>query len=75
MMREERKLCCNQCGKEIQTTQGIAREDFVMVKKNWGYFSKKAGRQDEFCLCEACYDRLIAGFLVPVTEKEMTELV
>ncbi len=74
-MRDERKLCCNQCGKEIRIEQGIAREDFLTVKKKWGYFSKKDGRQDEFCLCEACYDRLIAGFLVPVTEKEMTELV
>ncbi len=74
-MREERKLYCNQCGKEIRIAQGIAREDFVIIKKNWGYFSKKDGRQDEFCLCEACYDRLIAGFMIPVSEKEMTELV
>lgn len=74
-MREERKPCCNQCGKEIRIVQGIAREDFLTVKKNWGYFSKKDGRQDEFCLCEACYDRLIAGFTVPMSEKEMTELV
>ncbi len=74
-MKKENKLYCNQCGKEILIERDIAREDYVTVKKSWGYFSKKDGRQDEFCLCEACYDHLIEGFAVPVSEKEQSELL
>ena len=41
-------------------------EEILMVEWNWGYFSRKDGEKHSFCLCEKCYDRLRASFLLPV---------
>ena len=37
------------------------------------YFSHKDGVTHSFDLCEACYDKLIGTFAIPVTEKEEFE--
>lgn len=66
---------CNQCGKELKIENGILKEDCLQVIKKWGYFSNKDLEIDEFCLCEACYDKWISGFLVPVKKKNQTEAV
>jgi hypothetical protein len=50
-------------------------EDVADIKKEWGYFSLKDGRRDSFTLCEACYDRIVGQFVIPVKEEEMTELL
>lgn len=60
-------ICCNACGRKLDVQQGVLREDALIVKKNWGYFSRKDLEVHEFVLCEACYDEMIAGFQKPVT--------
>ncbi|MDO5541600.1 MAG: hypothetical protein Q4F83_16310 [Eubacteriales bacterium] len=68
-MRKQEKIICNGCGKEIRS------EDFLAVKKNWGYFSKKDTVIQEFDLCEECFDKIVKEFKIPVTEKEASELL
>lgn len=36
----------------------------------WGYFSNKDTEHHEFDLCEACYDRITADFVIPLTVKK-----
>ena len=64
------KVICNCCGKEIDVKNGIPREDFLTVEKQWGYFSGKDGETHRFELCEECYDRLTASFRIPVETEE-----
>ena len=59
---ELEKIVCNKCGKEIEVIRGVAQEDFLEVKKRWGYFSNKDNQEDVFDLCEDCYDEIVAGF-------------
>lgn len=62
-LREEKQLSqviCNGCGKEICTAQA----DYFHAEKTWGYFSAQDGRRDAFDLCEECYEKMIAGFLL-----------
>ena len=66
---------CNCCGKEIPKKEGIYREDFLVVEKEWGYFSKKDGEVHHFNICETCYDQWVCGFVRPVDSKERTELL
>lgn len=74
-VNKENKLFCNKCGKQILIENGLAREDYMIVTKSWGYFSDKDGRRDSFCLCESCYDEVTAAFVLPVSQEELTELV
>lgn len=73
--KETEVIFCNQCKKEIKTDQGIIREGAAPVEIEWGYFSNKDGEVHSFCLCEACYDKLVQGFGIPVTVREKSELV
>ena len=41
-------------------------QDMVTVEQRWGYFSEKDGEIHRFCICESCYDRIRAGFQIPV---------
>ncbi|HIQ99838.1 MAG TPA: hypothetical protein IAB23_09235 [Candidatus Scybalocola faecavium] len=68
------KIICNQCGCAEETAGGLLKKDFLSVEKDWGYFSDKDTKTHRFDLCEACYDRLIAGFSYPVDEEERNEL-
>ena len=47
-------------------------QDVVTVEQRWGYFSEKDGEIHRFCICESCYDRIRAGFQIPV-EIETTQ--
>lgn len=69
------KIRCNCCGKVLEVDKDIVREDFVRVKKQWGYFSKKDGITQEFLICEQCVENVIAGFVVPAKEYETTEMI
>ena len=64
--KEISKMICNQCGKEIPVSGGHAMEGVFSVDYEWGYFSEKDGERHSFDLCEACYDKLLRSFQIPV---------
>lgn len=68
-------LKCNVCGKEIYSENGVIKEDFVEIRKNWGYFSKKDGETHRFIICEGCYDKRISLLKIPVEITETKELL
>lgn len=70
-----RKIICNGCGREIRPEAGAPVAEYLHIDKEWGYFSGKDGEIHDWSLCESCYDRLLAGFQVPVDAREVTELV
>ena len=65
--------CCNMCGKRMRIEAGIPKEDFVVLEKQWGFFSQKDGEIHQICLCEDCYDKWIRTFTIPPKVKETTE--
>ena len=67
--KETEKIICNKCGKEIVVKNGVAEADALSVEKRWGYVSIKDNEVHVFDLCEECYDKWIATFLIPVEEK------
>ena len=71
---ERREVTCNQCGRVIVKQNGILREDVCCIQKSGDTFQKD-GEIHSFVLCEACYDRFIKGFQVPVTIETETELM
>lgn len=73
--REQKRVYCNCCGKEICKETASPRQDWLEVKKEWGYFSEKDGEIHHFILCESCYDRLTEHFCIPVERKMQTELL
>ena len=66
---------CNKCGKKLLVHKEIYYEDFIKVKKDWGYFSKKDGKTYSFILCETCADEFIDSFVIPAKVCDTTELV
>lgn len=71
----KREIYCNCCGKIIPVEQKKGKEDYLAVTKEWGYFSEKDGEIHQFRICEACYDKWIKDFCIPVCVKEQTELL
>ena len=69
------KIKCNICTKEIELEQEIIKEGCFSVDYSWGYFSTRDGMRHQFDLCEACYDKLVKEFTIPVTETENTEML
>lgn len=74
-MDRNEKLMCNMCGKKLLRDNDIPLEDYVVVRKAWGYFSKKDGVTQKFVLCEACCDMLTKRFKIPADVTETTELL
>lgn len=74
-MEKAGKIYCNACGREIKMEHGILREDVARIEKEWGYFSKKDTQIHLFHLCETCYDKMAAAFLLPVTHLENNEVL
>lgn len=72
---EQGKKYCNLCGRELHMTEGILREDVLVVEKEWGFFSKKDTQVHSFCICEQCYDRWTADFRIPPQKREKTEVI
>lgn len=68
--KEIEKVICNKCGKEIVVNNGVAQEDVLSVEKRWGYFSEKDNEIHRFDLCEACYDKMVTAFLIPLEVEE-----
>lgn len=74
--KNQKTIVCNVCGQILQENgQQIAEKDWLTVKKSWGYFSEKDGKNHAFCVCENCYDKWVADFLVPVEVSDETELL
>ncbi|MCM1158696.1 MAG: hypothetical protein NC300_08720 [Bacteroidales bacterium] len=69
------QIYCNKCGKVIEISNGIPREDFIRICKEWGYFSKKDGTTQEFVLCEDCVERMEEEFILPVSFRRTTEMI
>lgn len=75
MEKKEKKIYCNCCGKAIGKEGTDKREDYLEVRKEWGYFSDKDGDIHHFILCESCYDQFIKQFCIPVEKTIQTELL
>lgn len=69
------KVVCNACGKELLVENGILQEECIHVDHDFGFFGAKDGESEKFDLCEACYEKLTAGFQVPVERQERKELL
>ncbi|HIR26378.1 MAG TPA: hypothetical protein IAB84_00220 [Candidatus Choladousia intestinigallinarum] len=67
---ENTKVFCNGCGRELDMGREIPQEEALLVEHTWGYFSEKDGERHSFTLCEACYDRIIRSFAIPVKVEE-----
>ena len=65
-MKEHQKIRCNQCGRALHMEHGILKEDALLIKKEWGYFSEKDLEVHELVLCEECYDTWRQHFTIPV---------
>lgn len=69
------EMSCNCCGRKIVVENGIVKEGCAEFRVPFGFFSEKDGELHCFDLCESCYDRLTAGFVIPVERREKTELL
>ena len=65
----------DRCREKISLENGILEEGIFHGKVTWGYFSEKDMEQHEFDLCEACYDKMIQAFTIPVDRKIENELL
>ncbi len=72
---ELEKVICNCCGKELKVEGGILREGCFAGDQAFGYFSEKDGDRYRFDLCEACFDKLIGKFKLPVEVAQERELL
>lgn len=73
--KELTKVVCNACGKNLLVENGILKEECIHVDHDFGFFGEKDGESDSFDLCEVCYEKLIAGFSVPVDRRERKVLL
>lgn len=69
------RVVCNGCGKELRVENGYLKEECFSTEHVFGYFSKKDGIRHRFELCEECYEKMISGFVLPVEEDEVKELL
>ena len=67
-------MYCNACGKKLKMQHDVLLEDAFEAKKQWRFFSKKDMKLHSFVLCEECYDRITAQFVIPPDVSEVTEL-
>lgn len=72
-MKNENKVFCNCCGREMNTENEIIKEGIFSVKYQFGYFSKKDGQVHEFDMCEECYNKMITDFKIPCSVSETKE--
>lgn len=69
------EVTCNKCGKSLKVENGFIKEGSFHVEHSFGYFSTKDGMRHVWDLCEACYDKLIQEFVIPVEETEESEFL
>lgn len=68
-------LVCNRCGKMLKVEHDIVKEDYIQIRKSWGYFSKRDGITQEFILCEECVESMTQEFAVPAVFSDTKELL
>jgi len=68
-------VVCNCCGKKLNSEKGYLKEECINIEHVFGYFSKKDGIRQKLDLCEDCFDRIAASFMIPVEESEENELL
>ena len=68
-------VVCNKCSNNLKVENGIVKEGCFRVQYEFGYFSKKDGEIQKFDLCESCYDKLVANFIIPVEKQDAKELL
>ncbi|MFQ9194791.1 MAG: hypothetical protein ACLR6A_10440 [Candidatus Gastranaerophilaceae bacterium] len=73
--KKVKKVICNMCGKELKVENGVVVEGRYTCEYQWGYFSEKDGQIHRFDLCEECYDKITAGFIIPPDITENPELI
>ena len=73
-MQREDRVYCNSCGRMMQKQGNMYIEEFVHIKKDWGYFSDKDGITQEADICEECLEKWMRTFRIPVESLERKEL-
>ena len=68
-------IYCNSCGKRLKEENGILKEDAFEATKEWGYFSERDMEVHHFNLCEECYNKMIAEFIIPVEVRKKLEVL
>jgi Fe2+ or Zn2+ uptake regulation protein len=68
-------ICCNSCGKVLKIENGILMEDAFEATKEWGYFSGRDMEVHHFNLCEECYDKITAAFVIPIEVRKKLEVL
>lgn len=69
------QVVCNQCKKELKLENGYLKEGCFTADYVFGYFSHRDALRHRFDLCEDCYNKLIAGFQIPIEEISENELL
>jgi ribosomal-protein-alanine N-acetyltransferase len=75
MENNRQELLCNKCGKVLRSERGIAYEDYIYIRKDWGYFSQKDGKTQCFLLCESCVEQIARDFAIPASLEDTKELL
>ena len=75
MMQYKNTITCNMCGNKWDDQKTILQKDFLVIQKDWGYFSKKDGIHHEIIICEECYDKWIATLKISPEVSDITEFL
>ncbi len=73
-MRQDGRLFCNCCGRELKMEHGHAVEDFFHLEKTWGYFSNQDGISQNADICEFCMEQWMKEFKIQPETVERTEI-
>lgn len=76
MSRKDNAIYCNRCGRLICPEELKDKTSFLLIRKEWGYFSdKKDGKIHSMDICEPCYEALAESFAIPPDVRQKTELL
>ena len=62
--QELTEVTCNICGNAIKKNEMGYFDDFLEIKKTWGYHSPMDGETHTFDVCAGCYQEWVGGFRV-----------
>lgn len=67
------EIRCNMCGRKIIFGEKHDKEDYLLIRKEWGYFSRKDGKRYTIRMCEECFDRFVDDCVVSPEIDNVTE--